>query len=62
METQKAGFNLFFIPLIKLHETLYLPGFIKFDQGISEKSDGQNCAESGIIRIVIITRIAIAKQ
>jgi hypothetical protein len=22
METQKAGFNLFFIPLIKLHETL----------------------------------------
>ena len=34
--------------------------FIKFDQGISEKSDGKNCAESGIIRIrliiIIITR------
>ena len=31
-------------------------GFIKFDQGISEKSARQNCAESGIIRIIIITR------
>jgi hypothetical protein len=40
---------------------IFLQGFIKFDQGISEKSDGQNCAESGIIRIVIITRIAIAQ-
>ena len=37
---------------------IFLQGFIKFDQGISEKSDGQNCAESAII----ITRIAIAKQ
>jgi hypothetical protein len=26
------------------------------------KMAGQNCAESGIIRIIIITRIAIAKQ
>ena len=41
---------------------IFLQGFIKFDQGIYEKSDEQNCAESGIIRIVIITRIAIAKQ
>jgi hypothetical protein len=24
---------------------IFLQGFIKFDQGISEKSDGQNCAE-----------------
>ena len=37
---------------------IFLQGFIKFDQGISEKRDGQKCAESGIIRIIIkiITR------
>jgi hypothetical protein len=35
---------------------ILIQGFIKFDQGISEKSDGQNCAESGIIRIIIIIR------
>ena len=33
---------------------IILQNFIKFDQGISEKSDGQNCAESGIIIIIII--------
>ena len=33
---------------------IFLQGFIKFDQGISEKRDGQKCAESGIIRIIII--------
>ena len=33
---------------------IFLQGFIKFEQGISEKSDGQNYAESGIIRIIII--------
>jgi hypothetical protein len=37
---------------------IFLQDFIKFDKGISEKSDGQNCAESGIIiiRIIIIIR------
>jgi hypothetical protein len=35
---------------------IFLQGFIKFDQGISGKSDGQNCAESGIIRIIMMTR------
>jgi hypothetical protein len=38
---------------------IFIQGFIKFDQGISEKSDGQNCAESGIIRIIIIRAKAI---
>jgi hypothetical protein len=33
---------------------IFLQGFIKFEQGISEKSDEQNYAESGIIRIIII--------
>jgi hypothetical protein len=33
---------------------IFLQGFIKFEQGISEKSDGQNYAESGIIIIIII--------
>jgi len=33
---------------------IFLQGFIKFDKGISENSAGQNCAESGIIRIIII--------
>ena len=37
---------------------IFLQGFIKFDQGISEKSDGQKCAESGII-IIIKTIIII---
>ena len=41
---------------------IFLQGFIKFDKGISEKRDGQNYAESGIIRIIIITRIAIANK
>jgi hypothetical protein len=40
---------------------IFLQGFIKFDQGISEKSDGQNCAESGIIRIIIRRRRNRAK-
>ena len=31
---------------------IFLQGFIKFDQCISETSDGQKCAESGIIRII----------
>jgi hypothetical protein len=39
---------------------IFLQGFIKFDQGISEKSEGQSCAESGIlIRIIIIIIIII---
>ena len=38
---------------------IFLQDFIKFDKGISEKSDGQNCAESGIIIIRIIIRIII---
>ena len=33
---------------------IFLQGFLKFDQGISEKRDGQKCAESGIIIIIII--------
>jgi hypothetical protein len=40
---------------------IFLQGFIKFDQGISEKSDGQKCAESGII-IIIKTIIIIRNR
>jgi hypothetical protein len=32
---------------------IFLHGFIKFDQGISEKRDEKIEAESGIIRIII---------
>jgi hypothetical protein len=41
---------------------IFLQDFIKFDKGISEKSDGQNCAESGIIIRRIIIRIIIIRH